>query len=172
MEEPFYTRLSQIRAFIFDIDGVLTNGQLLLLDNGEWLRSMSIKDGFAIKHAIELRYPLGIISGSGSDAVALRLKALGVTDVYLNETSKKAAFERFILSHELETREVLYMGDDIPDLIPMQMAGLACCPQDAAAEIKHISHFVSHKNGGQGCVREVIEMVLKLYGHWEFNGPS
>lgn len=168
MPENIFDRLKAIKAFVFDVDGVMTDGQLLLLDNGEWLRQMNIKDGFALKYAVEKRYKIGVISGSGSEAIAYRLRALGIEDVHLMVENKIAAFEKFVLKHGISAAEVLYMGDDIPDIQPMKSCGLAACPQDAVAEIKKIAHYITGAAGGKGCVREVIEMVLKLHNQWNF----
>lgn len=168
MPDNIFDRLKAIKAFVFDVDGVMTDGQLLLLDNGEWLRQMNIKDGFALKYAVEKRYKIGVISGSGSDAILYRLRALGIEDVHLMVDNKMGAYEKFLLKNGIASNEVLFMGDDIPDLQPMRSCGLAACPQDAVPEIKKISHYIARAEGGKGCVREVIEMVLKLHEQWNF----
>lgn len=156
----------EIKAFVLDVDGVLTDGSLLLLDDGQMARRMNIKDGYALQLAIKKGYHILIVSGGNSEAVKLRLQRLGVVEIFMNVTDKKAILLEYILKYELKWEQVLYMGDDIPDLIPMQLAGLACCPADAVPEIKNLSHYISHVNGGYGCVRDVIEKVLKLNGHW------
>ncbi|MEP6713247.1 MAG: 3-deoxy-D-manno-octulosonate 8-phosphate phosphatase, partial [Ferruginibacter sp.] len=145
---------------------VLTDGSLLLLNDGQMARRMNIKDGYALQLAIKKNYRILIISGGHSEAVKMRLEKLGVTDIFLGNLDKKETLLNYISAHNLHWPQVLYMGDDIPDLIPMQMVGLACCPADAVAEIKGISHYISPVNGGYGCVRDVIEKVLKLNGDW------
>jgi 3-deoxy-D-manno-octulosonate 8-phosphate phosphatase (KDO 8-P phosphatase) len=166
MAEDLFERIKRIRAFVFDIDGVMTDGSLLLLDNGEWLRSMNIKDGFAIKYAADNRYRIGALSGSGSDAILNRLTALNVRHIFLHVESKLPAYEKFVLDHELHISETLYMGDDIPDLACMKAAGLATCPADAVPEIREAAHYVAQAAGGKGCVREVIELVMRTQNQW------
>jgi 3-deoxy-D-manno-octulosonate 8-phosphate phosphatase (KDO 8-P phosphatase) len=155
-----------IRLFVLDIDGVLTDGTLLLLNDGQMARSMNIKDGYALQLAIKKGYRILAISGGTSEAVKLRLEKLGITDVFIHVANKKEVLVRYTETHQISPQQVLYMGDDLPDMIPMQMAGLACCPSDAATEIRYIAHYVSPQKGGAGCVRDVIEKVLKLNGHW------
>lgn len=160
------TDFKNIKAFVLDVDGVLTDGSLLLLDDGQMARRMNIKDGYALQLAIKKGYHILIISGGSSDAVKLRLQKLGVVEVFMGVTDKKDVLLKFVTTHNLGWPQVLYMGDDIPDLLPMQMAGLACCPADAVGEIKNISQYISPVNGGYGCVRDVIEKVLKLHNNW------
>ena len=156
----------EIKTFVLDVDGVLTDGSLLLLDDGQMARRMNIKDGYALQLAIKKGYHILVVSGGHSEAVKLRLQRLGVVEIFMNITDKKAILLEYISKYELKWEQVLYMGDDIPDMIPMQLAGLACCPADAVSEIKNLSHYISPVNGGYGCVRDVIEKVLKLNGHW------
>jgi 3-deoxy-D-manno-octulosonate 8-phosphate phosphatase (KDO 8-P phosphatase) len=160
-------RLHHITTFIFDVDGVLTNGSLLITTDGQLLRTMDIKDGYALKTAIDRGYHICIISGGSNSGVTLRLQALGVTDIYLGEVNKAARLQTYMHQHALQPENVLYMGDDLPDKDAMQQAGLPCCPSDAVPEIKEICAYVSHKRGGNGCVRDVIEQVLKIRGDWE-----
>ena len=162
--------LKNIKLFVFDVDGVLTDGSLILLDNGEMARQMNIKDGYALQLAIKHGYEILIISGGSSNAVKIRLQKLGIQYISLGVNNKKELLVDFIATHSLKKEEVLYMGDDLPDLLPMQEAGVACAPSDAAAEIKSIAHYISPAQGGKGCVRDVIEKVLKLNGHW--NEPN
>ncbi len=168
MTMQFFDKLKQIKAFVFDVDGVLTDGMLLLLGDGEWLRSMSIKDGFALKHAIENRYKICVISGSDSEAILYRLQALGIEAIFSRVENKLAAMEKFLLQNNLATHEVVYMGDDIPDIELMRRAGFSACPADAVQEVKDIADYICQAPGGKGAVREVMEMVLKLNGHWSF----
>lgn len=156
----------KIKAFVLDVDGVLTDSSVLVLNDGQMARRMNIKDGYALQLAIKKGYKVLVISGGTSDAVMMRLNKLGVMNVHLDVWDKKTILIEFVEKHELRWEEVLYMGDDIPDLQVMQMAGLACCPADAVPEIRQLSHYVSPIAGGEGCVRDVIEKVLKLNDHW------
>ena len=156
----------KIKAFVLDVDGVLTDSSILVLDDGQQTRRMNIKDGYALQLAIKKGYKVLVISGGTSEAVKVRLQKLGVQDVHLGIQDKKETLLQYVQQHGLLWEEILYMGDDIPDLQVMKMAGLACCPADAVAEIRQISHYVSPVSGGEGCVRDVIEKVLKLNDHW------
>lgn len=162
-------RLRSIRTFVFDMDGVLTDGGIQIEPNGNWLRRMNIKDGYAIQLAVKSGYRIVVISGSESEPVAERLRKLGVTDVFMKVTNKQSFFKDYILKNNLNIDETLFMGDDIPDYNCMKIAGFACCPADAAVEIKQISSYISHMPGGYGCVRDVIEKVLKLNNDWQLD---
>ena len=162
--------LKNIKLFVFDVDGVLTDGSLILLDNGEMARQMNIKDGYALQLAIKNGYDILIISGGNSDAVKIRLQKLGIQHIFLGVVDKKKLLLNFVAEHHFKKEEILYMGDDVPDLLSMKEAGVACAPADAVAEIKSIAHYISPAFGGKGCVRDVIEKVLKLNGHW--NEPN
>lgn len=166
------SQLSQIRAFIFDVDGVLTDGLVHVTETGEQLRRFSIKDGYALQLAVKRGYPIAIISGGRSQSVVSRLKGLGIQDIYIGVDTKTDAFEEFLLIHDLQAEQVLYMGDDIPDFPVMKKVGLPTCPADAAEEIKAISNYISPIKGGAGCVRDVIEKVLKVQGLWLDEQPS
>ncbi|MFT3980528.1 MAG: HAD-IIIA family hydrolase [Ferruginibacter sp.] len=155
-----------IRLFALDVDGVLTDGSLLVFNDGQMVRRMNIKDGYALQLAIKKGYHLLVISGGTSEAVKLRLEKLGVTNVEMGVTDKVTVLERYMQEHGLSKAEVLYMGDDMPDRKVMRMAGVACCPADAVAEIRDIAGYISPLKGGEGCVRDVIEKVLKLHGQW------
>ena len=163
------SRLRSIRTFVFDMDGVLTDGGLQIEHNGNWLRRMNIKDGYAIQLAVKSGYRVAVISGSESEPVAERLRKLGVTDVFMKVTDKQSFLKDYILKNNLNTDETLFMGDDIPDYHCMKIAGFSCCPADAAGEIKQISSYISHMPGGYGCVRDVIEKVLKLNNDWQLD---
>jgi len=156
-----------ITTFIFDVDGVLTDGTVLVLENGLQARRMNIKDGYALQLAIKKRYRILIISGAASSPVVDRLNKLGITEVHMGVTDKKSFVKNFIANHNLTTEQVLFMGDDMPDLSAMSMVGLPACPADAAPEIREVAKYVSPFSGGYGCVRDVIEKVLKERGHWE-----
>ncbi len=155
-----------IKLFVLDVDGVLTDGTLLLLNSGEMARSMNIKDGYALQLAIKKGYGILIISGGASEAVKTRLEKLGIQNIFLAVKNKQAVLVDFATKHNYTWSQVLYMGDDVPDVLPMQMVGLACAPSDAVQEIKSIAHYISPIAGGKGCVRDVIEKVLKLNGDW------
>jgi 3-deoxy-D-manno-octulosonate 8-phosphate phosphatase (KDO 8-P phosphatase) len=166
-------RFKQITTFVFDMDGVLTDGTVYVLDQGQY-RRMSIKDGFALQLAVKKGYRIAVISGSNSDPVTQRLNKLGITDVYMGVHDKKARLEQYMQQHQLNPHNVLFMGDDVPDYEVMQIVGMACAPADAIMEIKEIAHYISLANGGMGCVRDVVEKVLKLNDHWDLhtNTPS
>jgi 3-deoxy-D-manno-octulosonate 8-phosphate phosphatase (KDO 8-P phosphatase) len=159
---------AKIRTFIFDVDGVLTDGTILVLENGLQARKMHIRDGFALQMAARNGYRVLIISGSNSPQVVQRLEKLGIRDVHMNVTDKKAFIAQFIKNHGLEPGEVLYMADDLPDLPAMELVGLSTCPADAAAEICNSVSYISPVNGGYGCVRDVIEKVLRLNDQWHY----
>ncbi len=172
MGKSYKEVLNDITTFIFDVDGVLTDSSVHVTENGEMLRIMNIRDGFAMKAAIESGYHVCIISGGNNEGVRIRLRNLGITDIHLASPDKVATFKEYIESYNIKPEQVLYMGDDIPDFHVMKLAGLPTCPQDAVAEIKAISKYISHKNGGRGAVREVIEQVMKVQGKWHmyYNG--
>ncbi|MAO09003.1 MAG: 3-deoxy-D-manno-octulosonate 8-phosphate phosphatase [Alteromonas sp.] len=166
MEKSYKEYLQHITTFIFDVDGVLTNGSVIVNTDGALLRTMNVKDGFALKSAVDKGYHICIISGGSNEGVRKRLEGLGVTEVHLGTHYKIGTLEKFFEKHQIKPENVLYMGDDLPDFNVMQRVGLPCCPQDAVPEIKSISKYVSHKKGGKGCVRDVIEQVLKVQGKW------
>ena len=160
---------SRITTFVFDVDGVLTDGTLFVFDNGEQVRRMNIKDGYALQLAIKKGYRIAIFSGGSSEAVVSRLRKLGITDVFMNVRDKKSGAQDYLRQHNLTWEEVLFMGDDIPDYSVMKEAALPCAPSDAVPEIKLISKYISPYKGGKGCVRDVIEKVLKLRDDWELD---
>lgn len=158
--------LKDINCFILDVDGVLTDGRLLISESGELLRTMNAKDGYAIKHALNNGYKVCIITGGRNNGVKSRLEGLGVTDVFLNAHDKMIELETYVNKHRLESKHILYMGDDMPDVPAMEYAGVAACPQDAIPEVKAVSDYISHKKGGDACVRDVIEQVMKVHDKW------
>ncbi|MFK7832615.1 MAG: KdsC family phosphatase [Winogradskyella sp.] len=168
-DKSYKEYLADITTFIFDIDGVLTDGTILVTTDGEMLRTMNVKDGFALKTAIDAGFNLCIISGGSNEGVRKRLAGLGINTIFLNAHNKIEQLNTYLNSHNISKSEVLYMGDDIPDYPVMELVGLPCCPQDAVPEIKSISKYISHKNGGKGAVRDVIEQVLKVQGKWNGN---
>lgn len=169
MKKNYKEYLSQITTFIFDVDGVFTDGTLLITTNGEMLRKMNVKDGYALKTALQKGYNVCIITGGNNEGVRNRFKALGITDIYLGAHHKNEPLDEYLNINNINAENVLYMGDDIPDIPPMKKVQLATCPQNAVAEVKAISDYVSHKNGGEGCVRDIIEQVLKVRGDWNSN---
>jgi len=155
-----------VTTFVFDVDGVLTDGSLLLMPGGAMLRKMNIKDGYALQLAVKKGYHVVVISGAYSEEVFNRMTYLGVKHIFMRVENKLACLNDFISEHQLVHSQILFMGDDIPDMEIMNAAGLACCPADAAVEIKKMAHYISPMNGGFGCARDVIEKVLKLNGNW------
>ncbi|WP_100611356.1 KdsC family phosphatase [Confluentibacter lentus] len=169
MEEKSYKEyLNHITTFIFDVDGVLTNGDLHVTNTGELLRIMNVRDGFALKFAVNSGYNVAIISAGTNEGVKIRLEALGIKTVYLGAHKKLEKFYEYIESNNIKPENILYMGDDMPDYPVLKVVGLPCCPQDAVAEVKGVAKYISHKNGGQGAVRDVIEQVLKVQDKWVF----
>lgn len=158
----------KITTFIFDIDGVLTDGTVLVLENGLQARRMSIKDGFALQMAVKNGYDVVIVSGGNSLPVADRLQKLGIKNITMSVLDKKAFVEEYITTNKLSKEQVLYMGDDLPDIPAMSVVGLPCCPADAVHEVRDAATYISPINGGNACVRDVIEKVLKLNDHWHY----
>lgn len=165
----FKQKLRKIKTLVFDVDGVFTDGTVMLTADGDLIRSVNTKDGYIIKKAICCGYNVAIISGGKSGAVRKRFLDLGVKDVFLGVKDEKIeTFNKFMENQEYSCEEVLYMGDDIPDLEVMKNVGVAAAPADAIPEIKNISDYVSSHEGGKGCVRDVVEQVLKVNGHWNY----
>ena len=158
--------LKNITAFVFDYDGTLTDGTVILLDEGEPLRTANVRDGYAMQLAVKKGYHIAIISGGRSKSMSNRFRMLNVQHVYLGIENKLDTLKQFMEENNLKPENVLYMGDDIPDYHVMQYSGIAACPADAAEEIKAVSHYISHLKGGEGCARDVIEQVLKVRGEW------
>ena len=167
MEKSYKEVMPQITTFMFDVDGVLTNGMIHISSSGELTRLMNTKDGYAMKTALLAGYNVCIISGGKNEGVRKRLEALGIKDVFLGAHAKTDLFNDYISKNNIKPEEILYMGDDIPDYPVMKLVGLPTCPKDAVPEIQGISHYISQKKGGLGCVRDVIEQVLKVQGKWE-----
>ena len=161
-------KLKNIKALVFDVDGVFSK-ELIVVENGEFYRSMSAKDGFIIKKAIDKGFHVGIITGGSSQSVKDRFKFLGVKDIYLSQHQKIDAYNDFCEKHKLVPEEVLYMGDDLPDYEVLKISGFSACPADAVTEITNIVDYISDKNGGEGCVRDIVEQVLKIQEKWDFD---
>ncbi len=162
----YLEKFKDIRTFIFDVDGVLTNSEIIVLESGKLLRKMSIRDGYAIKHALKKGYKVVIITGGKSEGVVTRLKDLGVKDVHSGVSDKVEVYEELVDIYGLHPINILYMGDDFPDLEVMQKVGVAACPKDAAHEVIEIADYISPIEGGKGCARDVIEKVMRLHGKW------
>lgn len=162
-------RFQKVKAFVFDVDGVLTDGSVLLLENGLQARKMNVKDGLALQMASKHGYKVFIVSGGASEPVIHRVKYLGLDEVHLAVKDKLKFMEGMLPLHSLQWEDILFMGDDLPDMTLLQQAGVPCCPADAAMEVKQLAHYISPLKGGDGCVRDVIEKVLKLNGHWNLN---
>ncbi|MFN2438091.1 MAG: KdsC family phosphatase [Chitinophagaceae bacterium] len=159
----------KITTFVFDVDGVLTDGTVLLLENGLQARQMHVKDGLALQMALNNEYTVVVISGGYSEPIISRMHFLGVNEVYLALKNKMEFLTNYLTEKKIDWNEVLYMGDDLPDIPLLQTVGLPCCPADAVLEVRKISNYISPVNGGYGCVRDVIEKVLKLNDHWNFD---
>ncbi|MGN7204665.1 KdsC family phosphatase [Pedobacter sp. SAFR-022] len=168
----FLQKLQEITTLIFDVDGVLTTGDILASNTGEFLRSFNIKDGYALQLAVKKGYHVCIISGGSGEAMQKRFEGLGIKNIYLGVSDKVAVFEQILAQYQLQPAEVLYMGDDIPDYKIMKLVGLPTCPADAVEEIKALSTYISPYNGGKTAVRDVIEKVLKIQGKWFDPNPS
>jgi 3-deoxy-D-manno-octulosonate 8-phosphate phosphatase (KDO 8-P phosphatase) len=161
--------LPKIKTFIFDVDGVLTDGKFLINSDGELLRSFDTKDGYAMKCALVKGFKIAIITGGRNEAVRERFRELGVIDIYLGAHNKLDAYQDLMDNYNFNPEEILYIGDDIPDIPVMEKVGLGCCPADAASDVKAMADYVSHKKGGEGCVRELIEQVLRVQGKWSLD---
>ncbi len=162
----FKENLVKVKAFVFDIDGVLSLQTIGLNTFGVPKRTVNLRDGYALQYAVKRGYHIGIISGSSSKEYQRRLRLLGVKDIFLDSRSKIDHFNSFLKKHDLDKSEVVFMGDDIPDYPVMKEAGVPVCPSDADSEIKQVAVYISDKRGGEGCVRDVIEQVLRLHNKW------
>ena len=158
--------LKKIKALVFDVDGVLSRETIPVSTGGEPMRTANIKDGYALQLAAKCGFHVAIIAGARNEAVKVRYKGLGINDIYIGASVKKDCLDELILMYDLVPEEILYMGDDIPDYEVMQICGLPVCPADAAVEIKQLSKYISSIRGGEGCVRDVVEQVLRAQGKW------
>lgn len=159
-------KLPSITTFILDVDGVLTDGKLILMPTGEMVRTMHTKDGYAMQLAIKKGFRIAVITGGRDQMVEERLKYLGVIDIYSNARNKVDAFNEICDAYHLQSEEIIFMGDDLPDYEVMKRVGVSCCPNDAVPEIREICEYISLKNGGEGCVRDIIEQTLRAQGKW------
>lgn len=155
-----------VKIIVLDMDGVLTDGSLWIMPDGEWIRKMNIKDGYALQLAVKMGYRVVVISGSSSAHVAARLHKLGLQEVYQNVPDKLKVLQELMLPQNNNAEEVMFMGDDLPDLNAMKYAGVSCCPADASRDILEMADYISPVNGGEGCVRDVIEKIMRLQGKW------
>lgn len=162
----FKERLKSIKAFIFDVDGVLSHDTSPLDENGDPMRTANVKDGFAIRYALKNGFQIAIITGANTQSVKLRYKKLGVEHIYLNSFDKTNCLDDFLAKTGLQKSEILYMGDDLVDYTVMKEVAVSVCPLDAVPEIKSISLYISDRKGGEGCVRDVIEQVLRSQQKW------
>ena len=163
----FKEKLNKITTFMFDIDGVMTDGKVLVMESGEMVRNLNSKDGYGLHLAVTKGYRMVVISGGQNDPVKNVLARTGITDVFIRQHDKLACYTEYMALNNLSDEEVLYMGDDLPDHEVMSRVGVAVCPNDAAVEIKELCQYISPKKGGEGCVRDVIEQVLRVQGKWE-----
>jgi 3-deoxy-D-manno-octulosonate 8-phosphate phosphatase (KDO 8-P phosphatase) len=159
-------KLNKITTFIFDFDGVLSDGKIYVLPDGDQVRATSVKDGYAIQYALRQGYRIAIISGGVSETMRLRYQYFPQIEIFLKVRDKVEVFQQYLSKNNIKKEEVLCMGDDIPDYKLMQLCGIKCCPADAVQEIKEISDYISFQGGGQGCVRDVIEQTLRVQGKW------
>lgn len=164
--KTFLEELKNVTTFVFDIDGVLTDGSVYVTESGDQFRQFNIKDGYALQLAVKCGYHVCAISGAQAESTKYRMNRLGITDVYVGCKDKVQVFNQYITEKQIDASGVMYMGDDIPDLRVMQLAGLPVCPADAVEEIKAISKYISPVTGGKGCARDLIEKVLKIQGKW------
>ena len=166
----FKERLPKIKTFLFDVDGVLTNDSVQIMPDGELVRNMNSKDRYAMQLAAKKGYRIAIITGGNSNAVKNTLNLLGINDVFLGQKNKLNCYEDYILEHDLKEDEIVYMGDDLPDYDVMKRVGIAACPNNSAHEIKEISIYISNRNGGEACVRDIIEQVMRSQDTWDISG--
>jgi len=158
--------LAKVTTFIFDYDGVMTDGTVYMDSNGDPLRTSNVKDGYALQLASKLGYHVAVISGAVVTNITKRLNMLGVNDVFIGVPDKIVKLEEYMQANGLKEEQIVYMGDDIPDIRVMQRVGVPACPADASEEVRSISRFISDRPGGKGCVRDIIEQTLKVQGKW------
>lgn len=158
--------LTKIKGLVFDVDGVLSPSVIPMSEKGDPMRMANIKDGYALQLAAKSGYRMAIITGGYSEAVRCRFEVLGIKDIFQKASHKIEIFEKWMTENSLDPEEVVYIGDDIPDLKCMRLAGLPCAPHDAAWEARQTALYVSRFDGGYGCVRDVVEQILKANGQW------
>ena len=161
--------LTKIRAILFDVDGVLSRETIALSADGEPLRTVNIKDGYALQLAVKMGLTMGIITGGNTEAVRIRYQGLGLQEVHLGASVKITTYDDILKRHNLTDEEVIYVGDDVPDIEVMRRCGCPCCPADACSDVRHEAVYVSHRDGGCGCARDIVEQVLRAQGKWMAN---
>lgn len=162
----FKEDVAKVRAIVLDVDGVMTTGEIIVTPDGDFMRKYNVKDGFAMAAAIKKGYHLAVITGGKGNCLNIRCKMLGIEHLYLDTFEKLEALKDFMQKTGMKAEEILYMGDDIPDVAPMMYVGLPVCPSDAASEVLNISRYVSQFKGGEGCVRDIVEQVMRARGDW------
>ena len=170
MQSNYKEKLKHIKAFVLDVDGVLTNGELYIHPNGTLMRKMNAKDGYILKLAIKLGYKIAIITGGKEEEIKKRLENLGVHEVFLNSHDKLPILMHFMKDYKLDKKNIMYMGDDIPDIETLKYVGFSCCPKNAVNDVQIVCDYVSNKNGGEGCVRDIIEQTLRVTKKWDLDG--
>ncbi len=167
----YKVKLQNIKAFAYDVDGVFTDGGVLATGDGDLLRTFDSKDGFGVRMTVLKGYPTAIVTGGSSESIRKRFRGIGIPDedIYLTSRNKVPDFLDFCKRHNLEPSQVAFVGDDLPDIPILKICGLAVCPADAVAEVKEVCDYVSLYNGGKGCVRDLVEQVLKIHGNWVFD---
>lgn len=162
----FKEEVAQIKAFVFDVDGVFTDCRISISQDGEFLRQFNVRDGLAVVRAVEKGYPIAIISGGKGIQLEQRMKGLGIEHIYLGKSQKMDSLMDFANKCNIQLSDIVYMGDDYPDLAPMSSVRLGVAPSDAADDVKAAAHYISGFKGGYGCVRDIIEQVLRARGDW------
>lgn len=168
----FKEDIASVKAFVFDVDGVFTDGKIMVTHENQFYRTYNAKDGFAIKTLTSKGYKVAVISGGKGDSILHRFKALGVSDIYTDCFEKLEAMQDFMAKHNLEYKDILFMGDDVPDIRPMQLAGVSACPAYASNDVKRVARYVSGFSGGEGCVRDIVEQVLRAQNNWAVDEQS
>ncbi len=165
----YKTKLHKIKAFAFDVDGVFTDGSVICNTDGDLLRTYNSKDGFALRMAYLNKYPIAIITGGQSSSIVKRFLPNLANEVYMKSLNKVPTLMEFCEKYNLKPEDIAYIGDDIPDIPVLKIVGLSVCPADAVREVKEVCEYISIYNGGKGCVRDLVEQVMKIQGKWEFN---
>lgn len=166
MKQHFKDRLTNIKGFVFDVDGVLSSSTISLYPNGEPMRTANIKDGYALQLAVKLGYQIAIITGANTEAIRKRFSNLGINHIYMSSDIKIRDYEDFKQQCGLNDDEIICMGDDIPDIPILKLSGIATCPADAVDDVKSVVEYISHRSGGHGCARDIIEQVLRAQHKW------
>lgn len=161
-----FSKFNSITTFVFDVDGVFTNSEVIVMENGDMLRVMNTRDGQAVRYALEAGYRVAVITKGASEGVRKRFEYLGLTDIYDKLKEKETAFSDLSQKYGILKENILYMGDDIPDLVLFDKVGISSCPSDAVVDVLQRAEYISHLPGGKGCVRDVIEKVMRLRGDW------